>query len=129
MNHPGSRSRDVSRRAVLRGGAAVAVTAGSGVLPFDWSIRNAAGQGTATPVAPATPAPDAPIIQLDSGPIAGIRQDDAMRFNGIPYAAPPVGPLRWVALQPVASWSTVRPPLRMVRFRPRRQLRTRQLVA
>ncbi|MAT89440.1 MAG: carboxylesterase [Flavobacteriaceae bacterium] len=30
------------------------------------------------------------------------------KFFGIPYAAPPVGPLRWKAPQPVKSWSVVK---------------------
>lgn len=30
-------------------------------------------------------------------------------FLGIPYAAPPVGPMRWKAPQPAAKWSGVRP--------------------
>jgi para-nitrobenzyl esterase len=29
-------------------------------------------------------------------------------FKGVPFAAPPVGPLRWKAPQPVAEWSGVR---------------------
>jgi para-nitrobenzyl esterase len=35
--------------------------------------------------------------------------DGAVRvFKGIPYAAPPVGPLRWKAPQPVTPWKDVR---------------------
>jgi para-nitrobenzyl esterase len=47
-------------------------------------------------------------VQLDSGPIKGIREADLWVFKGIPYAAPPVGELRWRPPQPVAPWKNVR---------------------
>lgn len=52
----------------------------------------------------------APRVTIDAGTLEG-RIDDASGaqvFEGIPYAAPPVGPLRWRAPQPVASWRGVR---------------------
>ena len=44
-------------------------------------------------------------IRIDTGVIAGAQTPDGLRvFRGIPYAAPPVGPLRWRPPQPVAPW-------------------------
>ncbi len=43
-------------------------------------------------------------VQLDSGLISGV---DGV-FRGIPYAAPPVGKLRWREPQPVAHWDGVK---------------------
>jgi para-nitrobenzyl esterase len=48
------------------------------------------------------------IIQLHSGPISGTAEDGMRAFPGIPYAAPPVGSLRWKPPQEVASWTDVR---------------------
>lgn len=42
------------------------------------------------------------------GPIRGVRQNGALAFRGIPYAAPPVGPLRFRLPEPPQPWSTVR---------------------
>ena len=36
-----------------------------------------------------------------SGDIEGLRENGQIVFKGIPYAAPPVGPLRWLPPQPV----------------------------
>jgi para-nitrobenzyl esterase len=48
------------------------------------------------------------VIQLDSGPIRGMLEDGVGIFSGIPYAAPPIGELRWKPPQKVAAWTQVR---------------------
>jgi para-nitrobenzyl esterase len=45
--------------------------------------------------------------RLDSGPISGVREGDIWVYKGIPYAAPPVGELRWREPQPVEAWEGV----------------------
>ncbi|HEY1554385.1 MAG TPA: carboxylesterase family protein [Kofleriaceae bacterium] len=44
-------------------------------------------------------------VTLDSGDIHGLKVGTMREFLGIPYAAPPVGDLRWRVPQPVAHWS------------------------
>ena len=49
-------------------------------------------------------------VKTDAGLISGTTgtTPDVRVFKGIPFAAPPVGPLRWRAPQPVAHWDGVR---------------------
>jgi para-nitrobenzyl esterase len=49
-------------------------------------------------------------IKTDKGKVRGsFTADGKVRaFKGIPYAAPPVGPLRWQPPQPAAKWKGVR---------------------
>ncbi len=61
---------------------------------------------TALPFAASVQA--APTVTLDSGTIRGTSKDGESVFLGVPFAAAPVGPLRWKAPQPVAHWSGVR---------------------
>jgi len=46
-------------------------------------------------------------VRIASGEISGTGTGVRV-YRGIPYAAPPVGPLRWRPPQPVAPWSGVR---------------------
>jgi para-nitrobenzyl esterase len=52
--------------------------------------------------------PARPVVLTDRGPVRGVSTSIGNQFLGIPYAAPPVGALRWVAPQPAASWQTPR---------------------
>ena len=55
-------------------------------------------------------ASDPLVIKTDLGKVQGKMSADgqARDFLGIPYAAPPVGPLRWKPPQPAAKWQGVR---------------------
>lgn len=47
-------------------------------------------------------------VQVEGGLISGTTSGDIKVFKGIPFAAPPVGELRWKAPQPVERWKGVR---------------------
>jgi para-nitrobenzyl esterase len=54
--------------------------------------------------------PQKDMVLTDSGRVAGVRTHDgkAVGFKGIPFAAPPLGKLRWTPPEPVAPWEGVR---------------------
>jgi para-nitrobenzyl esterase len=47
-------------------------------------------------------------VSTDAGEVEGLWLDGLRVFKGIPYAAPPVGDLRWRAPQAAAGWTGVR---------------------
>jgi len=57
---------------------------------------------------PAAPDAPAPVISVPGGQIRGGIFGDIANYRGIPFAAPPVGDLRWRAPQPVKAWTGVR---------------------
>lgn len=52
--------------------------------------------------------PSAPLAHTRHGSVLGCREAAFDVWRGIPFAAPPVGPLRWRAPQPVEPWQGVR---------------------
>ncbi len=48
------------------------------------------------------------IAKVTGGMVEGVVKDGIASFKGIPFAAPPVGDLRWRAPQPVKPWQGVR---------------------
>jgi len=60
-----------------------------------------AGVGTAVPQTP-------PVVRVDTGQLQGVVDDGVVSYKGVPFAAPPVGDLRWRPPQPAALWTGVR---------------------
>ncbi len=60
----------------------------------------------------------ADVVQTDKGAVEGTASSDSRVriFKGIPFAAPPVGDLRWKEPQPAPSWTGVR---KAIEFGPR----------
>ena len=47
-------------------------------------------------------------VTIETGQVEGTAQDGMTVYLGIPFAAPPVGDLRWRAPQPAAKWTGVK---------------------
>ena len=52
--------------------------------------------------------PSTPLVKTRQGTLSGTSEENIHIWRGIPYAAPPVGDLRWRAPQPAARWQGVR---------------------
>ena len=47
-------------------------------------------------------------VSIEQGIVRGLFRDGCYQFLGIPYAAPPVGALRWRSPMPPAAWTGIR---------------------
>jgi len=63
------------------------------------AMMSVAGLGIAQQPAP---------VRVEGGVVQGTSEDGLTVYRGIPFAAPPVGDLRWRAPQPAAKWEGVR---------------------
>jgi para-nitrobenzyl esterase len=51
---------------------------------------------------------DSPVVTTTSGQVRGAAEGALRVFQGIPYAAPPVGDLRWKPPASIKPWAGVR---------------------
>jgi len=74
------------------------------------SVCATAGQSATPRLASSdlTSQPAAPHAHIVTGELIGVTANGADAFKGIPYAAPPIGDLRWRAPKPPQPWSTPR---------------------
>jgi para-nitrobenzyl esterase len=63
---------------------------------------------TASAQTPSCAANEPDIACTQQGAVRGVVEGDMLAFKGIPYARPPVGPLRWKPTEAAEPWSGVR---------------------
>jgi para-nitrobenzyl esterase len=68
-------------------------------------LAPACGSGEPDPATTGGGEPAPLLIQTDKGPVLGSLAGSTRAFLGIPYAAPPVGELRWKSPAPAAAWT------------------------
>jgi para-nitrobenzyl esterase len=97
MARTGPVTRGSRRRLLTAAGVALALAGAMGLT---------AGSAVASAATPA--GLSALVVQTDKGAVRGMFSADSREFLGVPYAAPPVGALRWRPPQPAARWHGIR---------------------
>jgi para-nitrobenzyl esterase len=93
---------------MLRAEKTGAMPAGGELMIRMTTLLAAVAALAATAIATASGAQPAARAKIDSGALVGVAQENANVFRNIPFAAPPVGDLRWAPPQPVKPWTSER---------------------
>ncbi|MGK5628753.1 carboxylesterase/lipase family protein [Streptomyces sp. URMC 123] len=97
----------VGRRAFLAGAAATAVLAAAPAATA--RTRAPVPAPSRTPSrAPGTAPTGGTVVRTTAGSVRGERAGALTVFRGVPYARPPIGPLRFASPRPPVPWSGVR---------------------
>jgi para-nitrobenzyl esterase len=95
----------MSLRTLILGAALLAACSGGGLAALRSASPPDVAASAASPI-------DDDIVRTDAGYVAGTLmgspESPVRVFRGIPYAAPPLGELRWKPPQPVVPWSGIR---------------------
>ena len=71
-----------------------------------WAVALVVVAGAAHPWAwDARPQGSSCLVTTENGDVQGVDNGSSCAFLGIPFAAPPVGDLRWKPPQPAAAWA------------------------
>ncbi|MCY0929882.1 carboxylesterase family protein [Streptomyces sp. H27-H1] len=97
-------ARPAATAGPLAGAAAAAPGAGAGSPAGSPAGARAARHGAGPDAGPG----ERPVVETDRGAVRGREAAGYRTFEGIPYAAPPTGPLRWTLPEPAARWTGVR---------------------
>jgi para-nitrobenzyl esterase len=69
------------------------------------------------------------LIETPAGKLAGLRKGDVLSFRGIPFAKPPLGPLRWRMAEANAAWAGIRDATRFAPVCPQTSIPLEELTS
>src|SRR5512135_1207649 len=81
--------------------AAAALMVVAGLVGSGFTAQSRAQAASSPP-----PCSSGTLVQTGSGPVCGVTANGQTSYLDIPYAAPPLGNLRWRPAQPVQPWTT-----------------------